>query len=345
MLKKIVFVVTGTIVIISVWFLTLDTTTQTNYQTLQLKNQTIQTSLKEKGIIVPQNAEIIISKTNGLISNVLVEEGDTVKKNDVLMHLELKDKHLIKNEFDIQLKMSAIKLAYTKRQYNAQQALFEQAMVSELELEAAKNQYDITLKENDLLKLQYSQLNLDLSRHQIRSPIKGTIVQSKAIKGTAAQKGSVMFTVADLCHMVVQSHIKENASYDIKLGQRVNITGLPFGETVIKGEVIKIYPKLDTQFDTTRLKIETSIKSEHINKTYNVRPGNQVNVEIITEEKKNIPTLPIEAIKFDGDKTYVWLEKGKDKIKQYITLGLKNRSLVEIRNGLTENDLIIVDTQ
>ena len=90
MLKKIVFVITGTIVIISVWFLTLDNTTQTNYQTLQLKNQTIQTSLKEKGIIVPQDAQIIIAKTNGLISNVLFEEGDTVKKNDVLMNFELK---------------------------------------------------------------------------------------------------------------------------------------------------------------------------------------------------------------------------------------------------------------
>jgi HlyD family secretion protein len=72
-------------------------------------------------------------------------------------------------------------------------------------------------------------------------------------------------------------------------------------------------------------------------------PGSQVNVEIISKQRQNVVTLPLETVQNNGKESFVWVQNKQGKAeKQPVTLGLEDLTSVELTSGLEAGEQVIL---
>ncbi len=137
----------------------------------------------------------------------------------------------------------------------------------------------------------------------------------------------------------------------IKEGQEVNLTFDAINDLTIPGEVSKVYSVGKVSSGVVSYEVEIMFKGED----ERIKTGMSANVEIITESREDVLTIPSSALLMRGNKSFVQIleenpEEGgsneevqtKSKIiEKEITIGFSNDSKVEIISGLEEGDEII----
>jgi macrolide-specific efflux system membrane fusion protein len=76
-----------------------------------------------------------------------------------------------------------------------------------------------------------------------------------------------------------------------------------------------------------------------------LRSGMSATVEIIAEERRNVLVLPVSAIIDNGKEKYVFVKKDKKIMRQQIETGLSDGKSIEIINGLSEGDIVVVSQE
>lgn len=86
--------------------------------------------------------------------------------------------------------------------------------------------------ESSSLEIQVAQLNDQLSKCHIISPINGTVLSKYAEKGELATPGKALFKVADIENMFLRAYITSDQLSQIKIGQKVKVFADYGGENV-----------------------------------------------------------------------------------------------------------------
>ncbi len=170
---------------------------------------------------------------------------------------------------------------------------------SDLENSGARN--ELTMKE---LELSLESQMKDLEDYNITSPIDGTvIVKNYKVGDDVNSSNTVLMTVADMTKMIFEVDVDELDIYKIKAGQKVNITCDALPKESFSGEVTTV-PVLGTsQNGVTTYPVEVTISEPG-----NLKPGMNINAEIIVENKENVLTIPMAAITNMGDRTFVYVK-------------------------------------
>ncbi len=207
--------------------------------------------------------------------------------------------------------------------------------------------------ENDIkiidTKIQQAQLQIKLAEDKLKdatiiSEYDGTIVSRNVEKGTYVQAGTQIFQLADLNSIIVQAQVEEKNILNVKIGQKSLITGKNLMGKEINGKVKKISPIPINLSDYTSDEIKYAVDIELEKKEgLEIMDGMTVDVDIISEEKANVLTIPTSSLieKKKEYQVFVFID-GKAMLKT-LKIGVKGVNFAEVVEGLKAGDKIVLN--
>lgn len=198
----------------------------------------------------------IAARAPGIVSEVLVQEGDKVKSGQILARQEDEDSRLSRNRVSAQLQQSEAQLPILQVQLEA--ALREEARLKRLTDENAAStqaheqsqdatrqlmaQVEAQKSSIALVRAQLAEANYQVELHIIRAPADGTIVRRYANPGSGASTFSVtaMFQLQPDSQRIIRAEVEERSVNQVKVGQKAEIVPESDQKMSYPGEVVRI---------------------------------------------------------------------------------------------------------
>ncbi len=329
--------------------------------------------ISASGEIKPKKNVNISAHVAGRIIKIGVEEGQRVKTNDFLLKLDSvqyeamadRDRALI-SSYKAELIRAEATLKKDERFYERQKKLFEEKLISEEQLEAAKAQYDISKAQHQAIVFQIDQAQASLestldtlSKTIYNSPIDGIITSLRveegeiAMIGTMNNPGTILMTIADLSIMEVEVEVDETDVIGVEIGHRADVRVDALPDQTIEGKVTEIgssaLQKTTASEESKDFKVIITLE----NPPDSLKPGLSASADIITAEKKDVLAVPISALvlreKKDEENTnsdeqeegvYI-VENSRVKFSP-VEKGIMGEMMIEIISGLEEGQEIVV---
>jgi HlyD family secretion protein len=304
--------------------------------TEKVKRATISELVSASGKIQPELEIKISSEVSGEIIDLAVLEGQTVKKGDLLAKINPDIYIASVNRVDAAVSSSRAALASTEAQlvevekiYNRSVDLKKKGAISQQEFDAAQRSLEVTKLsvESARFQLKSSEANAkeardNLNRTTLFAPTDGTISllnveKGERVVGTAQMTGTELMRVSNLQAMEVLVEVNENDIVRVSLGDTATIEVDAFQDQKFKGVVTQIANSaklMGTSVDqVTNFEVKIRIlPSSYTNLSDETgrspfRPGMTASVDIQTERKVNILTVPIQAVNLRSDTSNVKL--------------------------------------
>lgn len=280
----------------------------------------------------------ISAETIARVRRVHFDEGETVKKGDLLIELD-------DVQADATRKLALANLEQSTQDRQRAQALLEKNLISQESFE----RIDLSYK---TAKASYEQAMDAYRKTRIYAPISGKVMKvnvevgETAVMGALNYGGTVMMTIADMSRMIAVVKIDETDVPDVKTGKRARVYADALPDSVYDGEVIKVglmpVKSQLTTVDVTDFEVEVELREF----SPLLRPGMSVKAEIITSEKTDVLTIPIQASgkRPIGEQlvpTVFIVADGKARLTE-ITAGVSSDTETEIISGVAEGDTVII---
>lgn len=315
--------------------------------------------LEENGEIAPEKSAVVKSRISGRVSEILVEEGDFIKKGDIIARIEpdLEQAKVITSLVN-SLKEKEIHLSNIRDEYEQKKELFEKGFISRSEFQKAEDDlsiaemdYNARLEEYTLFKSELgSEQNIAVEKLAIISPLSGIVLRKLVEEGelisgeSSSRSGTELFTIADLTKLVIKVNINEVDIYKIEEGNKVDIliAANPQGEYT--GVVSKISPYTAKERGIKVFPTEILL-NQHDPK---LRPGMSAGVKITINAKEDVLAIPVNALFIEENREYVIVPFASDTEKNgigkvFVKRGINDDKNVEILEGLSEGDRIFSD--
>lgn len=175
---------------------------------------------------------------------------------------------------------------------------------------------------------------------EITSPINGVVTKLNVCEGAEINISTPVMVISDLDNLVIKASVPENIISDIYVGQTVLISNDSLYKKV-KGEVIKIHPVGEKK---DMFSSQSFITVDVIANDYeSIRPETTLNLEFLKNEKKKNIIIPFDAVMFDEENPYVFIDNLGYAVKRYVNLGEEYDIEVEVLSGIKEGDKLILN--
>lgn len=315
------------------------------------------------GKIHPVTEVKISPDVSGEIIELNVEEGDRVSRGDLIIK--------IKQDVYISLRDRAVaSLNATKAQYQQQKASFNQAeqnyqrnrqlygqrAISLQEFQASTAEYEMAREQLKAAEynIESAAASLDeaeenLTKTVIYSPIDGiisslSVEKGERVVGTSQMAGTEMLRIADFNMMEVLVDVNENDIIRISKGDTADIEVDAYPGRTFKGIVTQIANSAKNLSgtgtaltDVTNFEVKVRILADSYadlltSDPIPFRPGMSASVEIETEHKDSVMTVPLQAI--TSNNTIFLYDRTTSTIKEIpVATGIQDIGNIEIIPG------------
>ena len=174
----------------------------------------------------------------------------------------------------------------------------------------------------------------------VYSPFSGIIIEKNIFDGMQIQAGMSLLKLADISKMWVYADVYENELSWVKVGENVNIELPDKAEKNLQGKVDYIYPYLQDQTRTARVRISFPNENQSLKKDM------YVTVNIIPVASINAIAVPEQSVIHSGTRDIVVMALGEGKfMSMEVKLGVLADGYYEIKEGLKEGDTIVTSSQ
>lgn len=159
--------------------------------------------------------------------------------------------------------------------------------------------------------------------------------------GDAVTAGQALFTIAGGGGYIVKAQVDEQDIINVRLGQRVNISGQDFPGKVIAGHVAHIAPVAikSTDPSSTAKQVLTTIALE--SSPSFLKDGMTTDVDILTTDVPNAIVVPNDAVSNQGKGSYVFVVARGIAHKRSIVIGKVSDTQTWVRSGLRPGEIIV----
>ena len=169
------------------------------------------------------------------------------------------------------------------------------------------------------------------------APRDGIVLERMATAGLMAKPGDVLFRIADISNMWVIADVPEYDLASISIGAKADITIRSLPGRTFHGTVDLVYPEVETQTRTTRVRIELP------NTDGVLRVNMYADVDIEAGAPSPVVSVPNSAVVDTGDRQVVFIDKGDGRFEpRDVKLGIRGDDTTEIRQGVAAGDKVVV---
>jgi HlyD family secretion protein len=347
------------------------------------ENRTIVETITANGKIQPEKEVKISPDVSGEIVELTIKEGDQVEKGQLLLrikpdtYISQKDRSLAAiSSARARLAQSEAQFTQAKLSFERNKQLFKEQTISKSEYEQAEASYTVAKAEVDAAKYSVvsaeasvKEANENLIKTSIYAPMSGTVSMllvelGERVAGTNLMAGTELLRVADLSRMEAQVEVNENDIVKVNPGDTALIEVDAYLDKKFKGIVTEIANSAKTtgvsadqvtNFDVKILVLPESYKDlVDAGDPNPFRPGMSASVDIQTESKSDILTVPIQSVTTRADttktaatpsdkdiRTIVFITDGKYALAKDVKTGVQDNNYIEILSGVKLNDKVI----
>lgn len=342
-----------------------------SFETANVATATIATSVTATGTIEPVTSVEVGTQVSGIVSKLFVDYNSVVRKGDIIAELDktnlMAELASAKNNLasaESSYKSSVATLDYQRANYKRYQTLYNKGLVSANDYEQARMSYENAEMSASQAKSQISVAQQNVTKAQtnlgyatITSPIDGIILSKEVEEGqtvAASFNTPTLFTIAqDLTNMQVIATVDEADIGEVKEGKRVTFTVDAYPNDKFEGRVTQVRQEATTTNNVVTYEVVISAPNEDLK----LKPGLTASVNIYTEEKTNVlsvpnkalrvaPTVevlgPVKIIDITAPKK-VWTKEGNVFKAHAVTTGLSDSNNTEIVSGIPAGTEIITE--
>ena len=324
------------------------------YNEFTPKLDSIQKTTIITGKIEPRNEVNIKPQISGIISELYKEAGDYVNAGDVIAKVTVVPEMGQLSSAEMRVRLAEINLKQAQVDFQREENLFNQKLVSADEFDKIKASLDQAKHEKlaaeDALQVVrdgFSKSNAKASSTLIRSTISGVIldipvkVGYSVIQVNTMNEGTTIATVANMNNLIFRGNIDETEVGQLVNGMNMKITIGALQDLKFDAALEYVSPKAVESNGANQFEIKAAVKLTEGGK---IRSGYSANAEIVLAKADKVLSIPESAIEFSGDSTFVYVVKGEGKSKTYerkqVETGLSDGVDIEIKKGITAKDKV-----
>ncbi len=304
------------------------------------KRQTIHPVVKLSGTLDPVWQADIATKSAAHIKKVYADVGMRVHAGDLLAELDISELGAAAAASKGSVYDAKTALASAETHLERCEKLYAQDAISQMELDNARYARDMAEGKLDAAVGLYEAAASRLEGAKILAPRDGTIVKRYYQEGFYAKDDKPLFNIADTSSLVVKIDIPEGQIGYVDKDIHVKIKVPAFENKEIDGIITKLAQVADLPARTFAAEVSVDNSSEAL------KGGLFVNVFLNTKEKKNVLTIPQQAVVMREDQRTVYVVGDDDRvIRRVIETGYIGDGLVEVLGGITEKDRLVLKGQ
>ncbi len=315
------------------------------------RRENIVSKVNAEGILRALNQVQIGSDVMGRLVEIRVNEGDRVKKDDVLCIIEQNTYLARLNQAKASLDFLQAKLFKVEEDLMRSKELFESKLISREQHEQQRLSYEMAKADADAALEVYNEAKENYNKTIIKSPAGGEVVQinkeegEMVVMGTISTPGSVIMTIAERSKMMVKALVDETEIVKIEPGQpsKVEVDALP--DTTFNGEVTRIGGIPESSVYSYEEAINFPIEIEIEGTPSKLYPGMSASCEITVGIKDSVVVIPYTSVgrkTIDGEESDVlFITKGRNAKLVTVKLGMTGENGIEIIEGISEGDTVL----
>lgn len=337
---------------------------KTTYKTLSPKVANLDIKVFGIGNVSAKDIYSITAQTGGKIISILTDEGQWVKKGDLLITIDPVDMPELVQEMLISVEKTKSELKALIKEseslnaqkelalitYKRYEKLVKQSFVSKSEFDKAKTdlnaltaQLEATLVriESSKIEVQRTQKNADslktkLSRFQIYAPVDGYVISKSAEVAQNVASSTTILKIVDPKTLWIKAYIDEKISGDIKVGQKAEITLRSQSNKQFTGSVKRIV----AQSDAVTQEREINVAFDELPIPFYI--NEQARVTINAKTISNAITIPLNTLKVEDGKEGVWTLIDNKAYFKELNIQAKGDNEAAITSGIKTEDIIII---
>ena len=320
-------------------------------------------SIRGIGNVDAKNIYTITAQSGGKIQEMFFDEGDFVKKGDLLLTIDAVDMPLLIDEAKASLAKSGHEIASAKESKTALEAqkilleathtrykkLLEQKFLSQAEYDKAKSDLNninaqiasskakIASASSEELRLKKSieALGEKLDRFQIYAPVDGYIISKDAELASYVLPSSSIFQIVDPKTLWVRANVDERVASELKVGQEATIILRSKPEEKIEATLLRVVAKSNA----VTLEREINVGFDATPQKFYINEQAEVRVEVASY--KDALKVPVNLFKTYKEQKGVWVLDGQNARFKPLEVLAQNDEEVAIASGINADTILL----
>ena len=257
------------------------------------------------------------------IKKIFFQEGKFVKKGQLLVELVDLEEQAVLKQFDAELDEANLNYERAKK-------LISKGNISQSILDNR-----IMIREKLIAKIEEIEAKIDDLK--IRAPFNGITSVRNFSEGSFIKPGDIITELYDIKTLKIQAFVPESFITKLKEDNNFIVTSDLIEGLNISGKISVIDPLIDTK--TRTFKIQGRI----VNKNNIIKPGMMVKLKLLFEKRESL-LIRENSVFNQDDISFVYLVNKNKKIeKKQIKVGLKFDGMIEVKDGIKADDLIVYE--
>lgn len=274
-----------------------------------------------------ENRVDVLSEAERHVTELLVEEGDTVRAGQTLLLLEDEAQRTALRRVESQLDRSRL-------EYERQKRLFEQDLISEQAYNQAR--YD-----TEQLELALEDAERELSYATVTAPISGVITERVVNIGDHVKTHAKLFQIVDFDSIVARVFVPERQLPGLFVGQPARVLAQSLDGSR-QAAIERISPVVDPQSGT--VKVTLAIPGNQ-----GLLPGMYVEVDLVAAVDEDALLAPKRALVYDQEQVFVFRvtdgAEGPRAERLLVSILIESEDVVQLAGDLAEGQRLIVAGQ
>ena len=290
------------------------------------------------------------SKITGRITELHVDEGDSVAAGDVIAVLDSDDIEAAERGSEAALIEAIARLADAVREEARQRRVVEAGVAPSADLDAATTRLQVAKAQVGTARANLESIRAQLDYTIIRAPVDGVVIERTVEVGemvapggfTSQQSTGALVRIADPTSLEIEADINESYIARIELGQPASIRVDAVPDHEYSGSLRQIVPTADRQRAVVQVKVTIDDRDERLvpdmscTVTFLQEGTDQAALE--AEPKILIPAV---AVVTEGDRSYAWVVRDGTLSRSPIELGLEQDNDFEVLSGLSGGETVV----
>jgi membrane fusion protein (multidrug efflux system) len=293
---------------------------------VEAKRQPVSEALSLVGTLTANEMVELKCEAEGTIEEILFQEGQPVKRGDLLLRLDESKFASAAAEAEANFKLS-------QANYERSKELLRAKLISQQEFEQASALF------------QANQAGLDLRKRlwkdsRIFAPFDGIISSRNVSPGQVISRNTTFSWLVDLDPVKVEVSVPERFLSQLALGQNIDITVATYAGRKFTGKVFFIAPFVDPAFRTAL------VKAKIPNPLHELKPGMFANLDLTLRIRDNSVLIPEPAIVqfLEDQRAQIFTVSPSNTVQLHIVqLGVRLPGQVEVLSGLSGGEKVIVE--
>jgi membrane fusion protein (multidrug efflux system) len=262
----------------------------------------------------------LTAKVTEKINKIHFQDGQRVRRNDVLVELISAEESALLNE-------ALATMRERERNYQRIRELYETVSLSEL---------DNAMAQIDSARARVESIEAQLADRLILAPFSGVLGLRRVSPGTLVEPGDVITTLDDVDPIKADFTLPERFLSALAPGQSVRAKARAYPDEIFEGQVSALTPRVD---EATRA---VTVRALIPNPDFRLSPGMLLSLELV-KNRREVLAIPEGALVPLGTEQFVFVfDPGTETVnRRKVTIGLRVPGFVEVTSGVREGEMVV----